>query len=141
MNVTAASTDKPLRILLTGGGTGGHLFPAIAAAEEMRSRMPGSTVMFIGTRRKMDSQSLAEYGYVVKTIYSYGLKGKKAAELIKALLVLPFSLLQSLYLILFFRPDVVLGVGGYVTGPVIAAARILGKKNGYSRTEFHPRAC
>lgn len=128
MNITAKHEGKPLRMLLTGGGTGGHLFPAIAAAEEMRARLPGSTVMFVGTRRKMDRESLSQYGYMVKSIYSYGLKGKSFAELIKAVAVLPFSFLQSLYCIMLFRPDVVLGVGGYVTGPVIAAARTLGKK-------------
>jgi len=128
VNTTVRSAQKPLRMLLTGGGTGGHLFPAIAAAEEMRARLPGSTIMFIGTKRKMDKESLSHYGYVVKSIYSYGLKGKKFTELIKALAVLPLSLIQSLFRIFLFRPDVVLGVGGYVTGPVIVAARILGKK-------------
>ncbi len=128
MNKIDESLKKPLRMLLTGGGTGGHLFPAIAAAEEMCSRLPGSTIMFIGTTRKMDKESLSHYGYMVKSIHSYGLKGKSFIELIKAVAVLPVSFLQSLYRIMMFRPDVVLGVGGYVTGPVIVAARILGKK-------------
>lgn len=128
VNMVLKSDNKPLRFLLTGGGTGGHLFPAIAAAEELRSRMPEAIVMFIGTKRKMDTTSLAHYGYIVKSIYSYGLKGKSIPELLKALLVLPFSFLQSLLCIVQFRPNVVLGVGGYVTGPVIAAARVLGRK-------------
>ncbi|MDJ0621344.1 MAG: undecaprenyldiphospho-muramoylpentapeptide beta-N-acetylglucosaminyltransferase [Desulfocapsaceae bacterium] len=122
------SAEKPIRFLLTGGGTGGHLFPAIAAAEQLRSRVPEAIVMFIGTKRKMDTTSLEHYGYMVKSIYSYGLKGKSVPELLKALFVLPFSFLQAAACILQFRPNVVLGVGGYVTGPVIAAARVLGKK-------------
>ena len=126
--MTTSSVQKPMRMLLTGGGTGGHLFPAIAAAEEMCDRLPGSTIMFIGTKRKMDKDSLSRYGFMVKSISSYGLKGKSFLELIKAVAVLPLSLVQSLYCIFTFRPDVVLGVGGYVTGPVIVAARLLGKK-------------
>lgn len=130
MKTTGGSTtsSRPFRLLLTGGGTGGHLFPAIAAAEELCERMPGATVVFVGTRRKMDKSSLERYGYAVTSIYSYGLKGKSAVELIKAVAVLPLSLLQAMACILRFRPDVVLGVGGYVTGPVVAAARMLGRK-------------
>lgn len=122
------TAGKPFRLLLTGGGTGGHLFPAIAAAEELRERVPGASVLFVGTRRKMDRSSLERYGYAVTSIYSYGLKGKSAKELVKAVAVLPLSLLQAMVCILKFRPDVVLGVGGYVTGPVVAAARVLGRR-------------
>ncbi|MEE4242192.1 MAG: undecaprenyldiphospho-muramoylpentapeptide beta-N-acetylglucosaminyltransferase [Desulfopila sp.] len=117
-----------IRLLLTGGGTGGHLFPAIATAEELCSRLPGSTVMFIGTKRKIDTTSLTRYGYAVKSIHCYGLKGKSLPHLLKAVAALPLALLQSIRIIRSYRPDVVLGVGGYVTGPVIFAARILGIK-------------
>ena len=120
-------TNSPMRIILTGGGTGGHLFPAIAAAEELRARVPGSKVLFIGTKRKMDSASLADYDYEVSSIVCYGLKGKSFFELCKALIVLPFSLVQALAKIAMFKPDIVLGVGGYVTGPVIGAAKLLRK--------------
>lgn len=116
---------KALRLLLTGGGTGGHLFPAVATAEQVRTVVPESSVLFVGTRRKLDRDSLARSGFSVTTIHSYGLKGKNVWELIKALAVLPFSLFESCYHILRFNPDVVMGVGGYVTGPVIAAAWLL----------------
>lgn len=119
---------RPKRLLLTGGGTGGHLFPALAAAEEFCRRHTGAKVLFLGTRRKMDRTSLAQSGYDVKTIFCYGLKGKSVFEVIKAVTVLPLSFVQALLVIVRFRPNVVLGVGGYVTGPVIAAAKVLGKK-------------
>lgn len=118
---------RPIRMLLTGGGTGGHLFPAIAAAEAMCHRRPGSQIMFVGTRRKMDKTSLTGYGYEIKSIHCFGLKGKKIGALIKAVAVLPLSFFEAVACIMTFRPDVVLGVGGYVTGPVIAAAKFLGK--------------
>lgn len=120
--------QKPIRMLLTGGGTGGHLFPAIAAAEEMCARHPGSKVLFVGTKRKIDKTSLTNYGYHIKSIHCFGVKGKKIGALLKAIAILPLSFLEALVCIISFRPNVVLGVGGYVTGPVIAAAKVLGKK-------------
>ena len=126
--MSGTSNDRrSFRLLLTGGGTGGHLFPAVATAEKVMTAMPGSRVLFIGTRRKLDRDSLERYGFSVETIHSYGLKGKSIIELIKALLVLPLSLIESCYHVLRFKPDVVMGVGGYVTGPVVAAAWMLRK--------------
>lgn len=123
----AVSRRKSLRLLITGGGTGGHLFPAVATAEQLLQSTPDSNVLFIGTRRKLDRDTLESYGFSVSTIHSYGLKGKSLIELIKALLILPVSLLESCFQILNFKPDVVMGVGGYVTGPVVAAAWLLRK--------------
>lgn len=114
------------RLLLTGGGTGGHLFPAVAAAEEFCRQKPGTQVLFVGTRRKVDQVGLAAYGYAGDSITCYGLKGKNPVDLFKALAVLPLSLLQAACILRRFRPHVVLGVGGYVTGPVVVMAKILG---------------
>ncbi|HID03659.1 MAG TPA: UDP-N-acetylglucosamine--N-acetylmuramyl-(pentapeptide) pyrophosphoryl-undecaprenol N-acetylglucosamine transferase, partial [Desulfobacterales bacterium] len=117
----------PIRLMLTGGGTGGHLFPAIATAEALCNRLPGSEVLFVGTKRKMDKASLEQYGYTTRSIHSKGLKGKNIFSLIQGMLVLPISCLEAIYHILRFRPHLVMGVGGYVTGPVVAAAKLLGK--------------
>ncbi len=117
----------PIRLMLTGGGTGGHLFPAIATAEAMCKRLPGSEVLFVGTKRRMDKTSLEQYGFTTCAIHSKGLKGKKFWSLLQGLLVLPVSCLEAMYQIVRFRPHLVVGVGGYVTGPVIAAAKLLGK--------------
>ena len=120
-----SETRGALRLLLTGGGTGGHLFPAVAAAQELRRRQPDSAVLFIGTTRKMDAAGLAASGFAGAGIISYGVKGKNPFELLKALLALPVSLAQAIGHIRRFRPDVTLGVGGYVTGAVMTAARLL----------------
>ena len=117
----------PVRLMLTGGGTGGHLFPAIATAVALCDRIPGSVVLFVGTKRKMDKASLTQYGYATCSIHSRGLKGKNLFSVLQGLLVLPISCLEAFYHILRFRPHLVVGVGGYVTGPVIAVARLLGK--------------
>lgn len=124
--VERARAVKPIRLMITGGGTGGHLFPAVAAAQALVKRQPTSEVLFIGTRRKIDTTSLEQYGFASSSIYSYGLKGKNLPDLAKALAVLPVSFFQALAQIRRFRPDVALGVGGYVTGPVMLAARVAG---------------
>jgi len=115
-----------VRLLLTGGGTGGHLFPAVAAAQNLFARMPESQILFIGTHRKLDREHLERYGFTVKTVHSLGLKGKSLPALLKALAILPVTFCQACYQILRFKPQVVCGVGGYVTGPVVAAASMLG---------------
>ncbi len=112
--------------MITGGGTGGHLFPAIAAAQALTERIPGSCVLFVGTKRTLDAKTLERYGFAHCSITSYGIKGKNIINLMKALAVLPLSLCQAFVHILRFKPDVVLGVGGYVTGPVLVAAKLLG---------------
>lgn len=116
---------KKIRLLLTGGGTGGHLFPAIATAQEFQRCYPQTEVLFIGTHRKLDSESLIRYGFTARSITSSGIKGKNPVQLAKAVLALPVGYLQAIILLRNFRPDIVFGVGGYVTGPVIAAARTL----------------
>lgn len=113
--------------MLTGGGTGGHLFPAVATAQRLCSREPDSTVLFIGTRRKLDKKQLERYGFAVSTVHSYGLKGQKPGPLLKAIAILPLTFLEACYHIARFKPDIVCGVGGYVTGPVVAAAWLMGK--------------
>ena len=123
--MAANQSGSALRLMLTGGGTGGHLFPAVATAQQLFERYPDSSVLFVGTRRKLDKRQLERYGFTVATVHSYGLKGKRWGDLIKALLVLPFTLCEAIFLIVRFRPDVVLGVGGYVTGPVVAAAWLM----------------
>ena len=120
--------QRPVRLLLTGGGTGGHLFPAIATAEAMCKRLPGSAVLFVGTKRKMDKKSLEQYGFATTSIHSKGLKGKNIASLLQGIAILPLSVLEAMVHIIRFKPDLVLGVGGYVTGPVVLAAKLLGKK-------------
>ncbi len=121
-----AGGGKPIRLLLTGGGTGGHLFPAVATAQEFERQRPGTEILFVGTRRKMDTESLVEYGFSSESIVSYGLKGKSISQLFKAVATLPLSYVQAVRIIRKFKPDMILGVGGYVTGPVVAAGKSCG---------------
>jgi UDP-N-acetylglucosamine--N-acetylmuramyl-(pentapeptide) pyrophosphoryl-undecaprenol N-acetylglucosamine transferase len=114
-----------IRLLLTGGGTGGHLFPAIAVAREFQRQYPDTKTMFIGTKRRMDTESLRSSGFESRAITSFGIKGKSPLQLLKAFASLPQGYWEALRILREFRPDVVFAVGGYVTGPVVAAAKSL----------------
>ncbi len=118
--------DHNIRLIITGGGTGGHLFPGVALAQAMMRFRPGCEVLYIGTERKVDKTALAGLGFTITTIRSQGVKGKSLPAMMKAVLQQPYALLESARIIREFKPDLVFGVGGYVTVPVILAARLLG---------------
>ena len=115
-----------MRILITGGGTGGHLFPGIALATALQQRDPDCQVMFIGTRRQLDRQTLAEFDFIQESISCMGLKGKGILHRLKTLVGLPAAVFEAGKIIRNFKPDLVFGVGGYVTGPVLLAAKLQG---------------
>lgn len=117
-----------MRMIVTGGGTGGHLFPGIAVAEEMRRRFPQGRILFVSTDRAIDNKMLATRSFEKKAIACLPLKGKSVWGTLKSVSQLPFSLWQALRIVRAFRPQLVLGVGGYVTGPVVLAARLMGVK-------------
>lgn len=115
-----------MRIAIAGGGTGGHLFPGIAIAEEFLKRDPQSPVIFIGTKRGIEHRLLGPLGYELKEIDVEGLKGRGIKALIKGVYAIPNSMLQSRRILADFRPDVVIGVGGYASGPAVLTAYLMG---------------
>ena len=117
-----------MRMIVTGGGTGGHLFPGIAVAEEMLHRFPQGRVLFVSTGRAMDNKALAARTFEKKSIACLPLKGKSLWGTLRSVAQLPISLWQALRIVRAFKPRLVLGVGGYVTGPVVLAARLMGVK-------------
>lgn len=115
-----------MRIIITGGGTGGHLFPGIALAAALRRQFPGCEIMFIGTQRQLDRDALAGLNFQQEAISCMGLKGMGLAHRLRSIASLPKAVLEAARLIQRFQPALVFGVGGYVTGPVLLAARLLG---------------
>ena len=113
------------RLLIAGGGTGGHLFPGMAVAEEWLAAEPDNEVLFVGSGSGIETQILPSAGYPFKTIRVRPLVGQGRLEQVKGLLLLPLSLFQALKVIRGFKPDAALGVGGYVAGPVLLAAWLL----------------
>ncbi len=115
-----------MRIIIAGGGTGGHLFPGVAIAEEFRGRDRTNDVLFIGTQRGLEARVLPQAGFALATLEVEGIKGRGLVRSMAALAKIPRSLLQSRGIIRGFGPDVVIGVGGYASGPAVLAARLMG---------------
>ncbi|HEU4385948.1 MAG TPA: undecaprenyldiphospho-muramoylpentapeptide beta-N-acetylglucosaminyltransferase [Anaeromyxobacteraceae bacterium] len=114
-----------MRLLVAGGGTGGHVFPGIAMAEEVVTRHPQNDVVFVGTSRGLEAAVVPQAGFPFERIEVQGLKGKGPGALVRGLLMLPRALWRSLAILRAWRPDVVVGVGGYASGPVVLAAWLL----------------
>jgi UDP-N-acetylglucosamine--N-acetylmuramyl-(pentapeptide) pyrophosphoryl-undecaprenol N-acetylglucosamine transferase len=112
-------------VLIAGGGTGGHLYPGIALAEEITTRQKGNHVMFVGTERGIEARVVPELGYPIEYIDVLGLKGKGLFGLISGLLRVPAAMMQSYRIIRAFNPEVAVGVGGYASGPVLLVAWLL----------------
>jgi UDP-N-acetylglucosamine--N-acetylmuramyl-(pentapeptide) pyrophosphoryl-undecaprenol N-acetylglucosamine transferase len=119
---------RPLRLVFAGGGTGGHLYPALAIADEIRRRHPDAVIAFVGTKGKIESRIVPAQGYPFFTIWISGFRREISAALALFPLRVIVSLLQSVLLLLKHRPHVVIGTGGYVCGPVVAAAQMLGRR-------------
>src|SRR5918992_1377689 len=113
-----------MRVLIAGGGTGGHLYPGIAVAREFMTRVPGSTVTFVGTAQGIESRVIPREGLTLDVIRSGGLKGKSPASLARGLSLLPLSAVDAWDVISSRRPSIVIGVGGYSSGPVVMLAAI-----------------
>jgi UDP-N-acetylglucosamine--N-acetylmuramyl-(pentapeptide) pyrophosphoryl-undecaprenol N-acetylglucosamine transferase len=112
-------------VLIAAGGTGGHLFPGIAVADELRRRDPATRVVFAGTPRGLESRIVPRAGYELVLLPILPLKGISPARTAKGLLALPRALWQAAALVRRHRPRAVLGVGGYAGGPVVLAAALL----------------
>ena len=115
-----------MKVLIAAGGTGGHIYPGIAVATEIMRRDPESEVLFVGTARGLEVRIVPENGFQLSLINSAGLKNVGVAGKIKGLSVLPQSFLEARKIIRQFRPHVVVGAGGYVSGPVLLMAAIMG---------------
>lgn len=115
-----------LKWLIAGGGTGGHLFPGIALAEEVLTRHPENEVLFVGTSRGLEATIIPREGYRLELIEVQGLKGKGVFGLFRGLLRVPGALVQAYRLLKREKPQVVIGVGGYASGPVVLMASLMG---------------
>lgn len=113
---------KPFKVILSGGGTGGHIYPAIAIANEIKLRYPQADILFVGAKDRMEMEKVPEAGYPIKGISIAGIQRKLSLENLK----LPFKIINSLRvcrkIIKDFKPDLVIGTGGYASGPLVYTA-------------------
>lgn len=121
--IAPSEAGRPLRVMIAGGGTGGHLFPGIALAEQIVAT--GGEVRFVGTERGIEARAVPELGYGLDLIEVSGIKGRGLKGLLAGLARLPRAWLQSRRIIREFNPDVVVGVGGYASGPIVATAWLM----------------
>ncbi|MBI4479276.1 MAG: undecaprenyldiphospho-muramoylpentapeptide beta-N-acetylglucosaminyltransferase [Acidobacteria bacterium] len=115
-----------MRLLLAAGGTGGHVIPALVVAREFCARDAARQVLFVGTARGVETKLVPQAGFSLELLEVGALQGEAAAARLKTLLGLPGAFWRAIRILNRFRPDVVLGVGGYAAGPVMLAAGWLG---------------
>jgi UDP-N-acetylglucosamine--N-acetylmuramyl-(pentapeptide) pyrophosphoryl-undecaprenol N-acetylglucosamine transferase len=120
--VVATKLSVLLRIIISGGGSGGHIFPAIAIANQIKEQHPTAEILFVGAKGKMEMEKVPKAGYKIEGLWISGIQRK----LTLANLSFPFKLISSLYnsnkIIRKFKPDLAIGVGGYASGPLLRAA-------------------
>ena len=115
-----------LKFILSGGGTGGHIYPAIAIANELKLRFPDAEILFVGASNKMEMQKVPQAGYPIKGLWIAGIQRKLSFDNALFPIKLLDSLLKSRTLIRHFKPDVVIGTGGFASGPLLRVAGIAG---------------
>ena len=115
-----------LKFILSGGGTGGHIYPAIAIANELKMRFPEAEILFVGAKNKMEMQKVPQVGYPIKGLWIAGIHRKLTFDNALFPIKLIDSLLKSRTIIRQFKPDVVIGTGGFASGPLLRVAGIVG---------------
>jgi len=124
-NATAGS-QRPLRVLISGGGTGGHIFPALSIANAIEKEMPGSEILFVGAENRMEMKRVPEAGYKIIGLPVAGFDRKHLWRNFSVLIKLWKSLRLARQVVRSFKPDIAIGVGGYASGPTLKAAQRAG---------------
>jgi len=115
-----------LKVIISGGGTGGHIYPGISLACEIKGRDTNNDILFVGTERGLESKLVSREGFKIEKIKAQGIKRKVCFENLTAIVIFLVSLFQSYKIIKKYKPDIVIGTGGYVSGSVVLVAAILG---------------
>ena len=110
------------RVVLSGGGTGGHIYPAIAIANEIRKRYPNTEFLFVGAKDKMEMEKIPQAGYTIKGLWISGLQRKLTLKNLMFPIKLMHSLLSARKIVSQFKPDVAIGTGGFASGPLLKVA-------------------
>lgn len=114
--------NRPYRIIISGGGTGGHIFPAVAIANRIRELYPQTEILFVGAKGKMEMQRVPEAGYKIIGLWISGLQRKLTLKNLLFPIKVVYSTLKARSIVSRFKPDVAIGVGGYASGPLLRAA-------------------
>ena len=127
-DISSISESKALRIVIAGGGTGGHLFPGLAIAQEFMTRNERNTVLFISTGNPLEQSVLNETDFRLETITAEGIKGRGLWNQVKSALKIPRGIVESLRILKAYQPDLTVGLGSYSAGPVVVSAWLMRTK-------------
>jgi UDP-N-acetylglucosamine--N-acetylmuramyl-(pentapeptide) pyrophosphoryl-undecaprenol N-acetylglucosamine transferase len=127
-----------MRVIVTGGGTGGHIYPALAVVEALKEINPDTDVLYIGSIRGLEREIVAKTSLSFEGIDVQGYQKKSLGAVLDTTWKAGWAVIRSMTLIRRFKPDVVFGTGGYVSGPVILAASLLGKATAIHEQNVHP---
>jgi len=129
---------KGMRVIIAGGGTGGHLFPGIAIAYGFIAKDPGNCILFVGTGSSFEKSTVGKAGFDHRSITAEGIKGRGFLKMMRSLFKIPKGMFESFKIIKDFNPQIVVGVGGYSAGPVLLTAWLLGIKTALHEQNIIP---
>lgn len=121
-----SNAEKKIKVIVSGGGTGGHIFPAVAIANAIKSKYTHAEILFVGAKGKMEMEKVPKAGFPIKGLWISGLQRKLTLANLLFPVKVVVSLINSMRIIKTFKPDVAIGVGGYAGGPLLKAATMLG---------------
>lgn len=127
-----------MKIIVSGGGTGGHIYPALAIANGIKERVPSVDILYVGTEKGMESKIIPTSGFKFKTIDISGIDRSSMLRASKALMKFPISFWQAKDIIKDFKPDIIVGTGGYVSYPVVLAGTFFGPKTVIHEQNAYP---
>ena len=127
-NLSNISPKKALRIVIAGGGTGGHLFPGLAIAQEFMTRNTGNQVVFVSTGNPLERSVLSQTEFKLETITAEGIKGRGLWNQAKSAVKIPKGVIESIRILRDYKPDLIISLGSYSAGPVVVSAWLLGTK-------------
>ena len=117
---------KQFRLIISGGGTGGHIYPALAIAKGLRKKYSNTNILFVGAKGKMEMEKVPKEGFNIIGLWISGFKRSLSIQNLLFPIKLIFSMLHSLRIIKKFKPDIVIGTGGFASGPILKVAQLLG---------------
>ncbi len=132
--------DAKLRIVIAGGGTGGHLFPALSVARELQRRHPSADIAFVGSKRGLEQQLVPQAGFPLFTLSLSGLKGAGFTAKVRGAVAAGWAVFRSAIWMLRQRPRLAIGVGGFASGPAVVAAKVLGVRTMVLEQNHYPGA-
>ena len=129
---------KPFRCIISGGGTGGHIYPAIAIADAIKAKQPEAKIVFVGAYGKMEMEKVPQAGFRIHGIWISGLQRTQIWRNVLFPIKLAVSLIQAFFLWLRYRPTILIGTGGYASGPMLFVGRLLGSKTLIQEQNSYP---